>query len=78
MSAVDFEYCKDEAIAFGEWLAKEQWEGRNWHDEPYGDKSRRLPLPYWVREEGHNLAGFNYPEKTTEELYDSFLKSREK
>lgn len=69
MSAVDFEYCKDEAIAFGEWLRINGYcpiwslgteKGGHFFTEP-------------VWHQNLDSSGKTF---TTEELYDIFLKSR--
>lgn len=64
MSAVDFEYCKDEAIAFGDWLCKQGWEGNTHKGYDFWSK------PVWIESESVII------EHTTEELYELFLKSK--
>lgn len=60
MSAVDFEYCKDEVIAFGEWLLKS-----GYFISMTGKWGRLSP----------NINIQDYEYFTTEELYNEFLKS---
>lgn len=63
---------KQQAIAFGEWLCKNHWESCNERWNENGDSV--LVTPFWRQLMTYGMK-YGYTEKTTEELYQEFLKS---